>query len=148
MSDSNLASTTHLVSHLLREIESSLRNVLKPFIKTEEKPKGEIHTWQIREILKGLNIPETDPIAIAWLQIPGGDYGLNKRAHREDLAAPRPWDENYDRFWDEMQNILDRVLEKFEAHYLESHGRLDELLQKAEPTNEDAQWLRLYTPNN
>jgi hypothetical protein len=148
MSESNLVSTTHLVSHLLREIESSLRNVLKPFIKSEEKPKGEIHTWQIREILKGLNIPESDSIAIAWLQIPGGDYGLHKRAHREDLAAPRPFNEDYSRFWVEMENILDSVLEKFETHYLEAHRMLDEFLQKAEPTNEDTQWLRLYTPNN
>ena len=111
MKDSAVASTTHLVSHLLREIESSLRNVLKPFIQSDEKPpKGEVHTWQIREILKGLDIAETDPIAQAWLRLPDSDYGLHKRAHREDLAAPRALDDDYRRFWNEMERILDEVL--------------------------------------
>jgi hypothetical protein len=149
MKDSVVLSTTHLVSHLLREIESSLRNVLKPFIKSDEKaPKGEIHIWQIREIIKGLDISETDPVAQAWLRLPDSDYGLHKRAHREDLAAPRALDDDYRRFWNEMESILDVVLEKFEGQYLESHHRLDELLTKEEPANEDAQWLRLNTPNN
>lgn len=150
MKDSVVLSTTHLVSHLLREIESSLRNVLKPFIKSDEKPakKDEGHSWEIREIIKGLDIPETDPIAQLWLALPNSNYALHKRAHREDLAAPRALDDAYRRFWNEMESILDVVLEKFEGHYLESHRRLDELLTKEEPANEDAQWLRLNTPNN
>lgn len=149
MKGSVIASTTHLVSHLLREIESSLRNVLKPFIKSDEKaPKGEIHIWQIREIIKGLDIPATDPVALAWLRLPDNDYGLHKRAHREDLASPRALDDGYRRFWNEMEGILDTVLEKFEGHYLESHRKLDELLIKEKPTSADAQWLRLNTPNN
>ncbi len=142
-------STTHLVSHLLREIESSLRNVLKPFIKSDEKPrKGEDHTWEIREIIKGLDIPETDPIVQAWLGLPNSNYALHKRAHREDLAAPRALDDDYRQFWNEMESILDTVLGKFEGHYLESHQKLDEFLIKEEPTNGDAQWLKNNTPNN
>lgn len=149
MKDAAVRSTTHLVSHLLREIESSLRNVLKPFIKSDGKPpQGEIHTWQIREIIKGLDIAETDSVAQAWLRLPDSDYGLHKRAHREDLAAPRALDDDYRGFWNEMESVLDTVLEKFEAHYLESHRRLDELLAKEEPTDADAKWLRLNTPNN
>lgn len=150
MAESLVISTTHLVSHLLREIESSLKHVLKPFIKIDEKSakKGEGHLWEIREIMKGLDIPETDPIAQLWLALPNSNYALHKRAHREDLAAPRALDDNYRRFWNEMESILDVVLEKFEGHYLESHRRLDELLTKEEPANEDAQWLRLNTPNN
>lgn len=143
--------TTHLVSHLLREIESSLRDVLEPFIETAtERPKGgkETHIWEITAILKGLEIPESNLIAQAWLQLPNSDYALHTRAHREDLSAPRRFDEKFHEFWEEMEGILDFVLERFEARYLETHKRLDELLTKTKPTNEDAKWLRLNTPNN
>src|SRR6266852_3539753 len=60
-----LASKTHLVAHLLREIESSLRDVLETVtdqtMRLKKGAKGEEkHRDEIRAILKELEVPETD----------------------------------------------------------------------------------------
>lgn len=148
-------STTHLVAHLLRETESALRDVLESFmdrserLDTKGKPAKPTHEDEIRAILKGLEIPETDAMAEAWLRLPSkSGYGLHARAHRDDLSRPRPVDQEYRKFWDEMESILDTVLEKFESRYLESHRILDALLAITIPTRADARRLRLNVPNN
>jgi hypothetical protein len=147
--------TTHLVAHLLREIESSLRDVLESFMERSErldkkgKPVKPSHEDEIRAILKGLGISETDAVAESWLRLPGkSGYGLHARAHRDDLARPRPVDQEYRLFWSEMESILDTVSERFESRYLESHQILDALLAVMNPTRSDAQRLRLNVPNN
>src|SRR5262249_15547414 len=93
MSEANsLASTTHLVAHLLREIESSIRDVLET---VAEKPKSKrSHREEIRAILSALEIEETDPVAKGWLNLPGqdNDYALHSRAHRDALSDPRTLD--------------------------------------------------------
>ncbi|MBI3798116.1 MAG: hypothetical protein HY268_14265, partial [Deltaproteobacteria bacterium] len=64
--------TTHLVSHLLRDIESALRDVLESVAARTErltKKSGsgeENHKAEILAILAGLGIPETDLVAQAW----------------------------------------------------------------------------------
>src|SRR5215211_6554042 len=65
----HLKSTTHLVSHLIREIESSVRDVLEPLRSHDQEIKKgqDSHRFEIRAILKALAIPETDPIANLWL---------------------------------------------------------------------------------
>src|SRR5437773_358430 len=71
--------TTHLVGHCLREIESALRSVLKPAVGNTTLSNGskknvtgeERHKHDITIILQGLDIPETDPIAQLWLRLPG-----------------------------------------------------------------------------
>lgn len=153
-----LDSTTHLVAHLVREIEGALRDVLEPLAdraarlgeKDFSKPKDETHSAEIRAVLKALEIPETEPVAQAWLQLTGKEntYGLAARAHRDALARPRPLDEEFRQFWTSMEGILDIILERFESRYLESHHLLDELLSRTSPTREDAKRLRLHVPNN
>ena len=87
-----MLSTTHLVAHCLRELESALRDVLEPVVENEGGPEDKskpqkgsgTHEAEIRAILRGLGIPETDPVAEAWLRLPGRDstYNLAGRAHR------------------------------------------------------------------
>lgn len=151
MSDANpLASTTHLVGHLLREIDSSIRAVLKTIA---EKPKGskeEKHKDEIRAILAALDIPETDPVATGWLKLVGKDnaYGLHSRAHRQDLSKPRSLDAEFKQFWNDIQNVLLRVLEKFEDRYTAWHEQLDEIAKKDAPTLQDTDFIRNHCPNN
>src|SRR5271170_228105 len=78
-------STTHLVAHLLREIESGLRQVLVT-ASSEVVLKGEkdAHKRSILGIVKGLEIAESDPVAQAWVSFPS----LDRRAHRNAIAAP------------------------------------------------------------
>lgn len=148
-------STTHMVAHLLREIESGLRDVLETVTgQTARLKKGargdEQHKDEIRAILKELEISETDPVAVAWLRLPGheNEYGLASRAHRDALAAPRQLDAEFRGFWNEIEAILDKVLEKFEEHYIAWHKQFDQLAQKDSPTQSDARFLRLHCPNN
>ena len=152
--DPPFESTTHLVAHLIRELESSLRYALEPYKNRpeghkprEEKPKelGEGHKDDIRALLRGLDIPEDDPVAVAWLKMAGKVQSL---AHRDNLAPPRPVNEKYRQFWDQTTDILFVVLDRLESRYLESLPYLDTLLAIERPTREDAKKLQLYAPNN
>jgi len=138
-------STTHLVAHLLREIESGLRQVLAT-VSNEGviKEEKDAHKRSILGILKGLEIAESHPVAQAWLSFPS----LSRHAHRDAFAAPRPLDEEFRRLWDKMELILDLVLEKFEEHYVIWIVKAEKLAKKVKPTNPDARMLRTQLPNN
>ena len=116
-------STTHLIGHLMREVEGALRDVLAPHV-----PDGENqHRREIQSILSILVIPEDHPAAQLWLRLPGRG-GLQSRAHRDAQFMPRLIDDRFLRDWDSLLVILDYVLEKFEQTYLTYHDILDELL--------------------
>lgn len=138
--------TTHLVAHLIREIESSLRSVLLVFVKSSDKPKDKVHKWNIQQIIKGLDIPEEDPIVSLWLKhAPTLAHG---RAHRDNLNRPRPVNKDFLIYIDAMETIFDFVLTKFEEKYLTIHDALDQKLLIENPTTNDAKWLKLNVPNN
>lgn len=153
--DPPFESTTHLVAHLIRELESSLRYALEPYKvrlkgeeeneQTGEKQKEESHKDDIKALLRGLDIPEDGPIAIAWLRLAGT---IQSRAHRNNLAPPRPINEKYRRFWNQMTDILFVVLDKLESRYLVSLDFLDSLLALPKPTKTDAARLQRHAPNN
>jgi hypothetical protein len=62
-------STTHLVAHLLREIESALRDVLEPISRWPERKKAtksnsnQAHADEVLCVLAALDIPNDDPVA-------------------------------------------------------------------------------------
>ena len=141
--DPPLATTTHLVRHCLREIESALRAVLRPVTQylqppvveetspQKKKKKGQRqsqdnHQADIRMILQTLSIDETDPVAQIWLRLvlQKDDYGLHL-AHRNNLAEPQPFDTGFLQQWRDMNLVFDRVLDAFEALYLTSHELID-----------------------
>jgi len=137
------------MGHLLREIESALRDVLTVFTDTSLKLKGSAkHAKQIRNILSGLGIDEDDVIAQLWLTNAPDEDGLARRAHRQNLALPRPVDEAFLKFWDQMQSVLDAVLEIFESRYLAVHSALDAKLLIEEPSQADANWIKNNVPDN
>jgi len=150
-----LQALTHVVSHLLREIESAIRDVLEVVGQPGEtqppgQGNGEIHRREILSILGGLGIDEDDPIGKAWLDLTGSNnpYGLSVRAHRAALAGPRPLDEQFRQFWNRFQGILDAVLDKFESNYFTTHDFIDRLLENTSPARVDAQAVRNRVPNN
>src|SRR6266700_5320058 len=53
-----LSSKTHLIAHLLREIDSSVRAIMAPF--GYKSPKEGAYRDQINEIVKLYKIPEDD----------------------------------------------------------------------------------------
>lgn len=146
-----LDATTHLVAHLLRDIESALCNVLESVADRSERlhkkstSGDEKHEDKIRSVLKALGILETNPVAQAWL---ARRRDFHRRAHRKALTPPRPIDKDFRNFWDDVETIFDAILEKFESRYLASHRLLDELLAKPSPTQSYARLLRNHIPNN
>ena len=129
MDSGTLKSTTHIVSHLMREIESGIRAVLDPNeLKDDSDSQNGKHKKIILAIVGALDIPKSDPVTSAWL-----DLGLHGRAHRGPLAALRALDDEFREFWGKTLWVLDTVLERFESNYLTYHDRLDELLRIATP---------------
>jgi len=151
-----LEATTHLVAHLLREIESALRDVLEPLaderVLQEQRATNEQakHDAEIHVILQALGIPDTDPVAQAWMQLAGRgeEYGLYARAHRRNLGPSRAVDAEFRKFWRDVQDVFDVVSARFETTYLAYFDILDQLLAKERPTGADVRKLRNSIPNN
>jgi hypothetical protein len=144
-----LKSTTHLVGHLLREIESALRDVLQPLAGKASK-KRDRHKGEVEEVLHALGIKHDEPVGQAWLKVAEeeSEYSLHRHAHRSSLAPPRPMNEDFRALWSNMEAILDTVLDRFEGRFIETQKLLDALLVKESPSRQDLDLLREHIPNN
>jgi hypothetical protein len=147
-----LATTAHLVAHLLREIESAIRSVLISTFKvslgnTQKGTKGRNHREEIRAILAALNVSPDGPLARRWLELAGC---FHRFAHRDALHPPRrATDEEFEKFWDDIQDVLSGILKVLQDHYASALAKLDELLQNPSPKGDDFSKLRNeipYTP--
>lgn len=149
-----LDSTTHVVAHLLREVESAIRDALTPFSarapSNKNRTEQQNHREDILAILKGLGIPDADRDAKYWLSLAGQgkESGLASRAHRNALGPPRPLNKEFEEFWHRFQGILELVLERFEDRYLVVVDALDKMLAMPSPTKDDAANLRGKIPHN
>lgn len=151
--ESALNATSLVVSHLFREIESAIRDVLMPMADRSvgaAKKKDDTHSYEIRCILAALEIDETDPIGRTWLSLPGrdNDYGLAKRAHRSSLGPPRPVDSDFRTFVEEFEVVLDDVLDRMERRYSRYIKTLDEILEKPHLREKEIDRLLNEVPNN
>ena len=92
--DPPIGTVTHVVAHLLREVESALRYVLQPTARPGARPGGDKHRASILAVLDELGISHDEPTAEFWLGMTGegNPNGLAMRAHRAALEAPRPMD--------------------------------------------------------
>lgn len=152
-----LEATAHLVAHLLREVEGSLREVLE----TEESrhrreasrgpcQEGLRHEESVRAALKALDIDESDPVALLWLDFAKGrdEYRLHRWAHRSSLAGVRrASDPGFQQMWNRMLSLLDAVLDRFEARYTFILELVDRLVSQG-PRQEAVSELRSRVPHN
>lgn len=160
-----------LVCHALREIDSSLRSVLRPL---GSKPKvgdyektrkilrenfnnmdeGKLNKIvsilhpenrknEIKNILSVLGINEGEQIAQKWL-----NFKLHKFAHRNSLSKPRIVDEEFINFWDDAQNLFDALLQRFKDNYNFYMHRIDEITSVNNPGSKEIKILRNEIPNN
>lgn len=78
--------TTHLVAHLIREIESSLRWALEPYkSRSTEDSRRKIGAEEGTSFLAKAGIPKSDPVAKAWLDFI--DTLDPDQKHKEDIKA-------------------------------------------------------------
>jgi hypothetical protein len=151
---SDLNSTTHLVGHLVREIESAIRASLATFARRAEKESkihnSEKHATEIRAIAQGLGLSDDEPAVQAWLRLADGSYELAPHAvaHREALSRPRPVTGEFERWWIDIEAILQAVLRNFKERFLEPLREVDRLLNVDTPCRNDAALLKNNVPNN
>ncbi len=138
---------SHLVGHMLREIEGAVRDVLLPR-DHPRLPKDGTHAAEVRIILGSLDIAESDSVASAWLRFTKPGHGLARLAHRDSLGVPRPIDEVFRETWSIMRIVLDEVLGRFEDRYIAYHDTLEALLAIEEPTANDIKNFFTHVPNN
>ena len=147
--DPRPAAASHIVAHLLREVESAVRWVLEPPGNARPKGGGDGHQLSIRAVLEELMVSADEPAAQFWLGVAGegNPSGLAMRAHRPALGAPRPVDEEFTEFVNGMEELLDRLLKRFKARYVSIFTRLDVLLSE-EPSKDRVKRLRNNFPQN
>lgn len=163
-SDPPLKTTAHLVGHLCREVESSVREVLaqlpeaqdvfvseqksaiekraKPehqLIKTE--PRGPSHRAQIDAILTALELRQ-HPEAETWHRL--RKRGWHKIAHREKLGHPRIVDDEFYALFEDFTRVLHTVLDAAEAQYTEVLEWLLPLATRPPASEGDAKLLATY----
>jgi len=141
-----LHSTAHLVAHLLREIESAFREVLKPVAEDASAVSEEDsrHKEQIKQILSAIGIGENTPAAEAWFDLAAKLHGF---AHRRGLDIPRSPKAISD-LWNRSQTLIDVLLQAIREHFLTWIQVLDRLLVQKQPTREDVKTLAQEIPNN
>jgi hypothetical protein len=157
--------TTHLVGHLVREIESALRASLAtlggPVARSRDAtwwnrvlgllsgilPRFEEGTRkeEIRQIARGLGISTNDPTIRAWLRL----KSPHAFAHRDALFRPRPVTGEFDKWWQDVETMLHAVLRKFkEERYVRILREIDRLVALANPSAADATFLSNSMPND
>lgn len=149
--EQHLASTTHLVGHLCREIEGSLLDLLRGLATEQnqsecagQEKRGENHKQTIRLILDALGIEDRSEVGKAWLEL--ADRGFHRWAHRVGLDPPRPLGGDFREDWFRFLRILTAVLTRVEERYLSYFDIVEELATVAEPSNEDLRRLKQKVP--
>ncbi len=145
-------STSHLVGHLMREIEGSLRDVLRPLAQVggtldepEENEDGPTHKEQIRSILLLLGIPSDNEVGRKWLS-QAGTY--QRKGHRPALGPPRPFETSFSAFFEDFEGILDYILYRMEASYSWVFFRVDELASRSPAKKSDLDLLLSSVPRD
>ena len=146
--DPPLVSRTHLVGHLLRELESALREILRPMIPAERAASlftkcgecGRVEGDQKREIdeiATALGFPPDDEVRLLWKSL-----GLHKVTHRGSQLGPRPVDDDFRALWDNAQILLLRLGRQFESSFAASLPLIDGLAGKEKPVHSDGKKLQ------
>ncbi len=150
---------SHLVAHCLREVESALRGALKAILEADPSKgskskdthgtaeKGDTHEREVRAAAQFLGLATTHRAIEIWLSLSEGV--LPRRAHRDNLLDPRPIDGEYLTWWEDVQHMLDQVLDRLEARFLDVLAPIERKLKVIPtPTLAQAQWFLKYVPNN
>ncbi|MEU0786829.1 hypothetical protein ABZ341_35345 [Streptomyces sp. NPDC006173] len=126
-----LQSAGMLVSHLFRELESALREVLLPDDIRKDPTAGgrQRHVFEVQGVLDWLGIPADNPATIVWL---AEARKLHSYAHRVRMEQT-PMDAAVRLRLAELEDMLDVVLDRFETRYITVLQRLETLAAVPNP---------------
>lgn len=130
--DTGRPAARNTVFHAWRELESSLREVLAPLVPAEAEI--DTHEKTVIGVLRALGIALDDPVARTWLGLVGRPH---REAHRAGLQASGPIDDALRTDWDAFEDVLDRVLARFEERYLDAVAGVPRLIATAAPSEDD-----------
>jgi hypothetical protein len=148
-----LATASHLVGHLAREIDSALREFLTAMLPAdrqeylaslrEEGARDAPRSKVIAEICNFLGVPADDEVRAAWASLV-----WHGRAHRGPLRAPRLLDDQFLRAWSQFDYVLLEIGRRFEASFLAALPLIDVLAAVAAPTKDDLAKLKNQVPQS
>jgi hypothetical protein len=118
--ETTLEATTHVVAHVLRELNGALIEVVRPMVSAEQWPEqGEenAHRRKIELVCDGLRVPADDDLRASWYAFASG---LHRRAHRHGLAAPRPVDAPFRELWEQGQAVIYAIARRIEANFTQT----------------------------
>ena len=127
--DLPLRSTGMLVSHLFRELESALREVLLPDAIRNDPTSKRRHAFEVEGVLDWLGIPTDSPAGIVWLAEATKLHGYAHRVRMEQT----PMDAAVRVRLAELEDMLDVVLDRFETRYVTVLQRLETLAAVRNP---------------
>ena len=139
----NVRMTLHFVAHALREVESSIRDVLLP--RDFQPPRAETQTAEILAICASLGFARDDGPVTNWVSLAGR---LHQLAHRRALALPSEGPLVIQRLVSSWDSVLDPLLEKYEAQYQVVVPQLIALAVTPSPSEIDLKHLQNDLPNN
>ncbi|MFD3377630.1 MULTISPECIES: hypothetical protein [unclassified Streptomyces] len=127
--DLPLRSTGMLVSHLFRELESALRDVLLPDAIRNDPTRDQRHLFEVKGVLDWLGVPTDSPAGVVWL---AEATKLHAYAHRVRMEQTLMDAEVRVRLA-ALEDMLDVVLDRFETRYVTVLQRLETLAAVREP---------------
>jgi hypothetical protein len=125
--DPPLESQTHLVSHLLRELNSGLLGVVEAMVPSEDWPEkgtADRQAKMIDAICDALRVPAGDSLRRSWKAFSRKPAEL---AHRRGLVSPRPVNREFEDYWELGEAVFHAVTERIEANYAENLPRIERL---------------------
>ena len=138
----------HIVSHLVREVESAVRQVLitlpaaRQHFEEDPSRKKARHRAEVDAVLAALGLQD-EAVAEKWRGFVG-DEAWHSTAHRLDLGRPRSFDAEFSARFDRMVDVLSVVLDAAEAKYAEALKAIDSLIAKPTPAAADVDFLATY----
>src|SRR6266567_1854965 len=148
-----LATASHLVGHLAREIDSGLRELLTAMLPPErqeyldslreEGSRDAPRRHVIAEICDFLGVSAEDEVRSVWFSLE-----WHGRAHRGPLREPRALDDKFLRAWDQFDYVMLEIARRFEASFLTALPLIDALAALALPTKDDLARLKNQVPQS
>jgi hypothetical protein len=142
--------TSHIAGHLIREVESALRQVLfsLPAVKLRfsEYPGNakERHLAEVDAISHVFDLEKND-VAAKWRAYAvKGKGGWSRDAHRADLQLPREPKEEFALRLDGFVDLLAVVLDAAEANYAAVIRALSEACAKPTPSSDDLSFVATH----
>jgi len=145
-SHADLPSASMLMHHMIRELDSALREVLRevPAREMKNRPKGVSgHSVEIVAIAAALGLGQE--VVEGWSILPDRQH---EWVHRHDLDRPAPVDQEVLERIATLEWVFDKVLEAFADRYGMMHERLRALAALAHPKPSDAERLRKEFPQD